>query len=159
MEKNEKDSGAGLIHQVASPLAEIEPRPILEKLVRLTREDDYEKRWIVVGKHGAIDFHCAHANSDSSRRYGRMGGVEYHHRRPASYMRADYGCVDDHCWVLSGKCYYDGTSLWASEHWIPLLESCGEAAIWRELEITYRKHEWAEIETASKTADTKAEGR
>lgn len=116
-----------------------------EKLVRLTREDEYEKRWIVVGKHGAIDFHCSHAHLEISRKYGVTGGVEYHHRAPASYMGADYSCTDDHCWVLGGKCWFDGTSLWASEHWIPMLRSCGEDWVWRELETTYRQQEWNQI--------------
>jgi hypothetical protein len=125
-----------------------EPIKATPKLVRLTREDDYEKRWIVVGEHGAIDFHCSHADSEFACKYGRTGGIEYHHRAPASYMRSDYSCVHDHCWILDGKCWHDGTSLWASEHWIPLLESSGEAAIWAELERTYSRKEWAIEATA-----------
>lgn len=113
-----------------------------EKLVRITRQDDYEKRWIVVGKLGAVDFHCSLPHLEVTRLYGRTGGVEYHHRSPARYMREDYGCTHDNCWVLGGKCWHDGTSQWASSHWIPLLEACGEDAIWIELEITYRNHEW-----------------
>lgn len=124
-----------------------------DKLVRLTREDDYEKRWIVVGKHGAVDFHCTHSGSETSRKYGRVGGVEYHHRRPTSYMGADYSCTDEHCYVLGGKCWFDGTSLWASEHWIPMFEACGEDWIWRELEATYRRHEWAEEEVRAEGSD------
>lgn len=120
-----------------------------DKIVRLTRSDDYEKRWIVVGESGALDFHCSHANTDLARRFGRTGGVEFHYRSPKSYMREDYGCTHEYCWILGGKCWHDGTSLWASEYWIPLLERQGEDAVWIELEHQYRRHEWP----------AKAEGR
>ena len=113
-----------------------------DQLVRLTREDDYEKRWIVVGKLGAVDFHCSHDDSDLARKYGRSGGVEFHYRAPTDWMRQDYSCTHDRCWILGGKCWHDGTSLWASEHWIPMLERSGEEAVWRELEHTYRTREW-----------------
>lgn len=113
-----------------------------EKLIRLTREDDYEKRWVVVGELGAIDFHCSHAHLEVSQRFGVTGGVEYHYRHPTEYMGDDYSCTHEHCWMLSGKCWHDGTSLWASEHWIPMFKSLGESWVWSELEATYRRHEW-----------------
>lgn len=113
-----------------------------DPLVRLTREDAHEKRWIVVGKSGALDFHCTRGDSEVARRFGRSGGVEFHYRQPTSYMAADYGSTHEHCWILQGPCWHDGTSLWASEHWIPLLEREGEDGVWAELERQYRRHEW-----------------
>lgn len=113
-----------------------------EALVRLTREDGYEKRWIVVGNGGAIDFHCSHGGTDIARRFGRSGGVEFHYRHPEDYMSAEYPCTHDHCWILGGKCWHDGTSLWASEYWVPLLERDGEAGVWAALEREYRRREW-----------------
>jgi hypothetical protein len=123
------------------------PVTTVEKLVRYTREDDYEKRWIVVGKAGALDFHCSHAKNELSRRFDRIGGVEFHYRQPAHYMGEDYAS-HEHCWILGGKCWHDGTSLRASEHWIPLLERGGEEAVWRELEYWYGRHEWPDGESA-----------
>lgn len=154
---DEQDHSAALaaVESAGSSAPDAASHVAPDKLVRYTREDDYEKRWIVVGNYGAIDFHCSHAHLDVSKRYGVTGGVEYHHRQPASYMGDDYGCTHDHCWVLGGKCWHDGTSLWATEHWIPMFRACGEAWVWLELESTYRRHEWAGKEAAI----AKAEGR
>jgi hypothetical protein len=116
-----------------------------QKLVRLTREDDYERRWIVVGERGAVDFHCSHLSvakriaESTGMLPWRSGGVEYHHRTPPDYM-SDKDASHELCWILGGKCWHDGSSLWASEHWIPLLERSGEEAVWAELERTYARH-------------------
>ena len=120
-----------------------------DKLVRITREDDYEKRWIVVGTLGAIDFHYSHAHLEVTRRFGVAGGVEFHYRAAPEYMESDEPSHDQ-CWILGGRCWHDGTSLWASEYWIPLLQSGGEAAIWHALEYEYRKRDWPALVEAAK---------
>lgn len=111
-----------------------------ETLMRITRDDGYERRWVVVGPKGAVDFHCTHGPVDHPI-VGRIGGVEYHYRTPPDYMRSEaahHPC----CWALDGPCWSDGSSLQATEHWIPMLERAGEDAIWAELERAYHAHDW-----------------
>ncbi len=126
--------------------------PLPENMKQIRSEDNYETRWILVGPLGAIDFHCTNLPMLERMRemvpdIWRSGGVEYHCRTAPDYMR-DKTASHTHCFVLGGPCWHDGTSLWASEHWIPLLEREGEDAIWRELHATYQRHEWPEIVAA-----------
>jgi hypothetical protein len=118
----------------------------MKKMKRIRTEDDYEIRWILVGPLGAIDFHCSTLAWTEEMRatvpgMWRSGGVEYHYRAAPYYMRTE-GPSHERCWILGGPCWHDGTSLWASEHWIPLLERSGEDAIWQELQKTYVDHDW-----------------
>lgn len=105
--------------------------------------DDYETRWIYVGALGAVDFHCTNRSTLERMRattgmadLWRSGGIETHYRTPPDYMRDDQPS-HEHCWILGGKCWHDGSSLAATERWIPLLESCGEEAIWSALRVRY----------------------
>jgi hypothetical protein len=44
------------------------------------------------------------------------------------------------CSLLGGgKCWHDGTSLWASEHWAPGFANGGAEWVWRELRKTYQR--------------------
>lgn len=110
----------------------------------IRREDSDETRWIVVGKEGAVDFHCSHTDfadcqSPWPQSLGRTGGLEVHYSVPPDYMR-DKAPHHEHCWILGGKCWHDGSSLYASEVLIPLLERDGEEAIWRQLQHEYAKY-------------------
>jgi len=119
---------------------------------QIRTEDSYETRWILVGPLGAVDFHCTNLamlarirNAANMRGLPRSGGVEYHHRAAPEYLFGK-DAAHEHCWILGGPCWHDGTSLWASEHWIPLLERDGEDEIWRELHATYTRHEWPTVD-------------
>ena len=108
----------------------------------------YETRWILTGPTGRGGFHCTNLAILAWMReetempdLWRSGGVEYHHRAAPDYMAGE-DATHEHCWILGGPCWHDGTSLWASEHWIPLLEAAGEDAIWRDLRATYERHDW-----------------
>jgi len=105
---------------------------------QIRRECDYETRWIVVNKLGAIDFHCTNTDLEIVAKFGRSGGVEIHRSLPDDYQNPDQ---PDHldCWILGGKCWHDGSSLWASEHWIPMLESNGEEAVWQALYAEHKR--------------------
>lgn len=105
-----------------------------DELVKITREDSYEKRWILVGTEGAVDFHVSHAIAQFAY-LGRTGGIEEHHRSRVPYM--DEKPSHDNCWILNGPCWHDGSSLYASEVLIPIFESGGESAIWIALRGEY----------------------
>lgn len=119
--------------------------PVPDKFRRIRVEDSYETHWILVGPQGAVDFHCTNLDrirvGSGMHDLWRSGGVEYHHRAVPDYMTRKEAS-HEHCWILEGPCWYAGTSLWASEHWIPLLERDGEDGIWSELTTTYARHDW-----------------
>ena len=96
-----------------------------------------ETRWAVVGEHGAVEFHCFNRVLPESR--WRVGGFEEHLRKPQHYRGAQSEPDHDYCELLDGPCWHDGTSLWASEYWIPLYEREGEEAVWRRLEQEYAR--------------------
>lgn len=99
-----------------------------------TRENSEDEGWAVVGPEGAIEFWMM-----PEMRGLKLGGVETHRRTPFEYSLHKEIPDHDHCAVLDGPCWHDGTSLWASEHWIPMYEACGEEWVWLELEKTYRE--------------------
>lgn len=74
--------------------------------------------WSVVLAAGAMHLHVV----DGGERAGEhrySGGIEVHYRQPPRYMR-DEPPSHDHCWLLQSPCWHDGSSLQASERWIPL---------------------------------------
>src|SRR5262245_5119155 len=73
----------------------------------------------VVGKFAGLHFWVEYI---SSRHL--LGGVEIHYRQPPSYMLDDPPS-NEHCWLLGGPCWHDGSSLRASEEFIPVWLSLG----------------------------------
>jgi hypothetical protein len=90
--------------------------------------------WYVVGPAGAVHFHCTR-NEDS---FGeRSGGVEFHYREDTKPGYLNDASHHEDCWILRGACWHDGTSVWASDYWIPMYESLGEQAVMEALVRTY----------------------
>lgn len=77
--------------------------------------------WTCIGRHGAMHFHVTDHGEDREREYGQRysGGLETHYRSPPDYME-DHAPSQDKCWLLKCPCWHDGTSLYATEHLIPL---------------------------------------
>jgi hypothetical protein len=91
---------------------------------KYTYEDDgFAKRhvWICIGVAGALHLHI----SEIKQRPGEpedwkySGGIEVHYRAPPDYMSED-APSHDRCWLLKAPCWHDGSSLQATEAWIPL---------------------------------------
>jgi len=95
------------------------------KRVRTREGDKHSEGWAVVGELGAMEFWMF----TPLREYGG-GGVEAHLSAPRGYKH-------EHCDILNAPCWHDGTSLWASEHWIPMYQACGEEWVYQELEARY----------------------
>jgi hypothetical protein len=106
-----------------------------ETFTRSRRNFKNRSGYVLMGPLGAIEFW--HHNDDHE-----ISGVEQHSRtnKFGSFER-------DHCDLLGGKCWHDGTSLWASEYWVPRFKMLGEEWVWEELERTYSKW-FAETEAA-----------
>lgn len=78
-----------------------------------------EHTWSVVCAEGGIHLHISDYGKDN--KYGErfQGGIEIHYRKPPGYMRHD-APSHDNCWLIGGPCWHDGSSLQASERWIPI---------------------------------------
>lgn len=115
----------------------------METLERRRIENEGETRWCVIGRNGAVDFHCL----NEAGPFGRVGGVEYHMRAAPAYSEK---AAPDHenCWLIGCPCWHDGSSLYATEVLIPLLERSGDDAVWNQLEREYGKlSKWSSGET------------
>lgn len=88
--------------------------------------------WEFVGPDGAIHFHVSLTDG-----YGPSCGLEIHRTTPAEYQRGDAPSHVD-CPLTGGRCWHDGTSLYASETLWPMIEpmlrSGDHDAIFRVLE-------------------------
>ncbi|MFC3227369.1 hypothetical protein ACFOGJ_09020 [Marinibaculum pumilum] len=91
--------------------------------------------WELVGPDGAIHFHASGPYSHNDGEYAC--GLEIHYCSPPDYMR-DHAPSHVNCPLTGGRCWHDGTSLYASETLWPVVRSylrSGEhEAIFRILE-------------------------
>ena len=94
-------------------------------------------QWELRGPEGGIHFHAAiHKTSE----YPPSCGLEIHRCTPAHYQQ---GGAPHHinCPITGGRCWHDGTSLYATETLWPMFEGWlrlgDHAAIFRTLEGEY----------------------
>lgn len=77
--------------------------------------------WVVEGRHVVVHLRIKdfgeREGGDINDRY--LGGIEYHYRQPPDYM-AKYPPSHKTCSFTGANCWHDGSSLQASEQWIPL---------------------------------------
>jgi hypothetical protein len=88
--------------------------------------------WTLRGPKGGIHLHIT-----VTENYGPSGGIEFHHRVPPEYMQDD--APHEKCSVIAGPCWHDGSSMYATEHWIPLWEASphDHEGMFRRLEMEY----------------------
>lgn len=71
------------------------------------------------------------------------GGIESHKRTKPDWSDNEKPDNED-CWLLKGPCWHDGSSLQASEYYIPLWKLCRERndyePLWAALMTCYRRH-------------------
>ncbi len=72
--------------------------------------------WQLVGPKAAIHFHVSLYDKLSP-----SAGLEIHYFSPPKYMSEDAPSHLD-CKLTGGRCWHDGTSLYASEHLWPRIE-------------------------------------
>ena len=74
--------------------------------------------WSVVGELMALHFWVRDFGVDEiGCQYS--GGLEVHYKSAPPYMKDDEPS-NEHCWLLEGPCWHDGSSLVAEEKWIPM---------------------------------------
>lgn len=89
------------------------------------------EEWCVTGSLGSLSFWVSRNNGIV------YGGVESHYKNKPDYLGD--GSFHEHCPFNDGPCWHDGTSLWASEYWIPNILPGGSDAIFSKLEFEYPK--------------------
>lgn len=104
-------------------------------------------QWSFRGPLGGVSFSASLMPADSPYNSGPSCGLEFHHSARAAHIN---GAVTSEapshapCWLLGEPCWHDGTSLYASEHCWPYIESYlrtgDHPAIFRFLEGEYRRH-------------------
>lgn len=72
--------------------------------------------WIVIARHLAMHLHVTDLGEENDPRY--CGGIEQHWREPPNYMK-DEAPSHDRCGVLEAPCWHEGSSMAATDHWIP----------------------------------------
>lgn len=80
--------------------------------------------WGVAGPSGGVHIWAQQSGSLDFDPY--YGGVEIHRATQGEYD--DKTPSQQHCWLLEGPCWHDGSSLFFSEKLLPLLVSNGPEA-------------------------------
>jgi hypothetical protein len=92
-------------------------------------------KWEIVGPKGGMHLHVS---VHDDKQYGNSCGLEFHH------ITGDGAPDHVNCPLTGGRCWHDGTSLYASEHvWPmvkPMLQSGDHDAIFRCLEHIADEH-------------------
>ncbi len=92
--------------------------------------------WRLVGPNGGINFHISISDAETS--FGPTAGLEFHDLSGEG--------APDHvdCPLTGGRCWHDGTSLYATESVWPLVQSYlrvgDHKSIFRTLESEYNSH-------------------
>lgn len=93
--------------------------------------------WELVGPEGGIHFHVSLTTG-----YPASCGLEFHHAARAGF-RCDEAPDHINCPLIGEPCWHDGTSLYASEHFWPMVEpilrSGDHDTIFRFLEGEYEE--------------------
>lgn len=117
-----------------------------ELKTKLTRRHEIrpngEQHYVVIGEEGAIHFHLMESSEDSREIFGKRywGGIEIHSKKQM-YDWSEQP-TSDNCWILGCQCWSDGSSLMATERYIPEWEFCERTgdfeSLWLSLEHMYR---------------------
>lgn len=71
--------------------------------------------WSLIGPTMAVNFHVTQVNG-----YSDSAGLEFHYFNPPTYMKSDPPSHVD-CPLTGGRCWHDGTSLYATETLWPMI--------------------------------------
>ena len=78
--------------------------------------------WAVVGEQGGVHIRATLMPDSAAQLFGGRfcGGVECHWRQAPDWA-AHEAPSHDHCWLLKGPCWHDGSSLYFDVNIAPLL--------------------------------------
>ena len=87
-----------------------------------------DRRYCVVGPRMGVDFHVSGVGG-----FDECAGLECHYKQQPSYL-ANQEPFSEQCWLTGGRCWGDGTSLYATEYLLPLFREMGVEDFWPVLE-------------------------
>jgi len=96
------------------------------------RSGSDQHNWEFVGPNGAVNYHVSEREE-----YDPVAGLEFHH------LTGDGAPDHVDCPLTGGRCWHDGTSLYAIELWSFVatnLRSWNHKVIFQHLENEYDKH-------------------
>lgn len=86
----------------------------------------WRHNYVIETSWGALELHVHEMDEETKKRHPDLseptGGIECHYRAPPGYM-ADRPPSHNRCWILDAPCWHDGSSLAASEKWIPMWQT------------------------------------
>ena len=85
----------------------------------------------LVGEHGGAVLNVSGPHHYDGRN-NWSAGLEFHWRLPPDYMRGQPPS-DDKCYLLKCPCWHDGTSLYAQEHYLPMVLRGDHASVFRRM--------------------------
>ena len=92
------------------------PRRYRYALNSCLRFGKWNHSYELVGARGGLHLHISGPHKyDSGEHWS--AGLEFHSRVPLR----DEPPSHDRCWLLDGPCWHDGTSLYAQEHYLPMV--------------------------------------
>jgi hypothetical protein len=96
--------------------------------------------WSVDGAAGGIHLFIWPMDIEA---IGYIGGIEVHWRTQPSWSNSS---EPDHerCWLLDGPCWHDGSSLEATDYWIPLWLSIRGQSNEHQIMFDHLRGEYAE---------------
>ena len=118
---------------------------------RVQKLNPFKWNFCVVGPLGALQFWVFAPKFREEQKLegdgidwdGLSGGIEIHSPKPLYQGHGDGKPDQERCWLLKAPCWHDGSSLQASEVWIPKLRWCNEDGdyerLWRSLEWEYTR--------------------
>lgn len=96
--------------------------------------------WTLANEAGGIHISANIHDFQGSREWS--GGCETHYVKCPDYMDPDKPS-HDHCWVLGGPCWHDGSSLYFSENIAPMLPNPWKAS---PHQMASRHHDYVTFE-------------
>lgn len=84
---------------------------------------EWNHSFSLIGRFGALALNIREYKDTPS------AGLEYHHKSPLGYMDDAPSRTD--CYLLNGPCWHDGTSLYATETYLPVFQYGDHERIFR----------------------------
>lgn len=79
-----------------------------------------QHNWILIGPQGAIHVHVTGAGQIGDTHLRPGGGIECHWGQPHPSLNRSPD--HQHCEILQGPCWHDGSSMFVSDHILPMLD-------------------------------------
>lgn len=127
------------LSELHSSISRIVPEGTVWSYQQTLRGGRITHQWTLASKDGGIHIHGWRVDGDGWREW--MGGVECHWPTAPEWGSPDKPS-HDHCWLLGGPCWHDGTSLYFSERIADMLPPTDTLEDRHHMFITHELIHW-----------------